>query len=129
VRLLFGSLIFFITFVLSNLKQYNIMTTLIFKNKGRFADELSSRYEAIVDDKFIVRVFKDSYMKGFRFSFYSINGYELDAFNSDCLSCFWDKATKQQAVKFATKIVNNKESYNDILKLSSTIEHMMISFK
>ena len=49
-----------------------------FKNKGKFADEDSSRYEALVNDNVIVRIVKDGYFeKGFVFEFLTINGYAL----------------------------------------------------
>lgn len=86
---------------------------LVFKNKGQFADEGSARYEAIVNNDFIIRVFNDPYIfKGFIFHFLDMNGYPLGKINGNFLSNFWNNATKKEVISYVTGIINDIECYN-----------------
>lgn len=100
---------------------------LLFKNTGRYADEDSARYEASVKGLFKVRIFKDTYMKGFRFEFISNHGYTLDI-NRDLLASFYDKATKKQATKWVSEMLNEKEIFDSINKQAKSIDKMMADF-
>jgi hypothetical protein len=50
-----------------------------FKNVGQYCEELSSRYEAVINSNLSVRVFKCSYNKQWNAHFISAYGYALDS--------------------------------------------------
>jgi hypothetical protein len=101
-----------------------------FKNVGWFIEENSARYEANINNLFVVRVWKCPYHKGFRFSFLTVGGFSLDRINDDYLSTFWDRATKQEAHIRINDILNDRECYDAIVSKSNSVtEQMNIHFK
>jgi hypothetical protein len=99
-----------------------------FKKIGYFADENSARYEAIVNEHFKVRVFKDFYMKGFRYEFLTNDGYDLDSLNGDLLSTFWNKATKKEAINEVTNILLDKKLFSEIEKKAIYVTNLMSEY-
>ena len=91
-----------------------------FKNVGAYLDEQSSRYEAIIDNRFKVRVYKpynyEGSQRGFKFGFYTLDNYSLDDVNDDINSTWWINATKKETYERIYEMLNNKEDYNYILK-------------
>jgi len=105
------------------------MTTLQFKNTGRFADELSARYEAEVNGNIKVRIFKDAYMNGFRFEFLTSNGYGLGSLTGDYLSTFWNKATKKEVVEKLKQILSDEECFAEINEKAIAVKNTMVMYE
>ena len=87
--------------------------SLYFKNVGRFAEEVSARYEAKVNDNFIVRVSNKMYQKeGFSFEFLTSDGWGLKSITGDFLSTFSNSTgTKKEAMTWVENLVNNKYNF------------------
>ena len=97
-----------------------------FKKTGWFADEDSARYEAIVNEYFKVRVYKDGYFeKGFRFNFLTLDDFDLDTVTGDFLSTFWSKATKKDAIKRVEEIINDEECITTINNHAKYVSNLM----
>jgi hypothetical protein len=103
-----------------------------FKNVGRYLVDLSSRYEAIIDNKFKVWVFKpDMYewKSGFRFNFLTLNNRSLDDVNDAYMSNWYNDATKKEAYERVYEILNSPEDYDFILKGVRREERMEEEYK
>lgn len=101
-----------------------------FKNVGKYADEDSSRYEAVVNDNVKVRIWRDGYMeKGFVFSFLTSEGYDMDNITGDFRSTFWSRASKKDCVKRVTEIVNDEECVSKLDKYAVYWNARMAEYK
>lgn len=100
------------------------MSILIFKNIGKFSDEASSRYEAIINENLKVDIWKDAYVfKGFRFSFKTMKGYSISDFNDHLLAYFYKNATKKDVITYLEKVINEYPSLiEDITKKSISMD-------
>ncbi len=99
-----------------------------FKNVGWFADEMSARYEADVNENIKVRLFKDAYMNGFRFEFLTSNSYALGNITGNYLATFWDKATKKQAINRVLEILYNTECFIEIEQKAIEVKNTMSKY-
>ena len=90
------------------------MPRLIYKKVGWFADELSARYEATVSPDVTVRIFKDDYMKGFRFEFLTSDLFDLGDITGNYLSSFWNGATMQEAIERVEEIISDPSCFDEI---------------
>jgi hypothetical protein len=103
-----------------------------FKNVGTYLGDLSSRYEAIIDNKFKVWVYKpDMYdwKSGFRFYFLTLNNRTLDYVNDAYLANWYSNATKKEAYERVYEILNSPEDYDFILKGVRREEKMEEEYK
>lgn len=99
-----------------------------YKKVGWFADEMSARYEAVVNENIKVRLFKDAYMNGFRFEFLTSNSYDLGNITGDYLSTFWDKATKKQAINRVFEILSDTECFIEIEQKAIEVKNTMSKY-
>ncbi len=84
------------------------MTTLKFKNLGKFLEESSNRYESIFTENSKVNVFKCEYRNEWLYRFIDVKyGYELDL-NGHICSSF---QTKKECLKELNLILNNDKDY------------------
>ena len=98
----------------NNFKKHNIMTTLKFKNLGKFLEESSNRYQSNFTENSNVNVFKCEYRNEWLYRFIDIKfGYELDL-NGHICSSF---ETKKECLKELNLILNNDKDY--ILEIES----------
>ena len=102
------------------------MKKLKFKNTGKYLDELSSRYEATINEYIKVRIYKSEYYNGFIFSFLTSNDYSLNSINLDFLSSFWNKATKKQAIIRVEEIINDNKYLEHITEYSKHFNKNLI---
>jgi hypothetical protein len=104
------------------------MNNLKFSKVGWFADEMSARYEAVVNENIKVRVFKDTYFNGFRFEFLTSNGYDLGNLTGDYLCSFWNNATKKQAVNKVIEILKTTECFIQIEQKAIEVKNTMSNY-
>jgi hypothetical protein len=101
------------------------MANIQFKKIGWFVDENSARYQAQINKYVKVNIWKCYYMKGFRFSFLTIDDYSLDTITGDLLSCFWDNATKKDTIQYINNLVNVPEVLEQLNSESILITQLM----